>query len=569
MSERDAGLTPGAESDALIGSTLGGFQLTSLLGEGGMAEVYRGFDVQLQRDVAVKVLPHHIARDPRYVARFRNEAQRVAALHHPNVVPIFHFGEERGLLYLVMPILKESLRDRMTREGAIEPVEAVFLAVEVAMALDAAHGQGVVHRDVKPENILLNDEGLPLLSDFGIAREVEVLRDPNAARTLATTGMPVGTPAYMAPELLRGATADHRVDVYSLGIVLYEMLTGQLPYDGVTAFDVAARVLTGSAQRPAERNPAIWPELEEVVLRAMASDPEQRYPDMPSLVEALRLAALARGTSANLSLTAPPLARVPGSTRQGLSVGIAPGGDVSPVGTAAPGTWQARRGFVGGIAARWVDTTKPGWRRRALLMGAAAVVLVMALVASGLGGVLYAFHMMSPVSMGQGTATGTATSMPTTVPGASPSVTFGHTPTVAPTQTSMPVPSATATPLLTPTMVVSSDPLSFYRAPDDLSHCRDVQTLTNISAVDAHWTWTNAPGASGWSYNTSGFVSTDGTIIKWMGWPTTLTMTTPPNSSVYIYIRTAYDNASCEGKPPLVATISVSGGNGTKFNVTY
>ncbi|MGZ3666405.1 MAG: serine/threonine-protein kinase, partial [Ktedonobacterales bacterium] len=241
MGEQDSGLTPDAESDALIGTTLGGFQLTSLLGAGGMAEVYRGYDPQLQRDVAVKVLPQHVARDPRYVARFRNEAQRVAALHHPNVVPIFHFGEERGLLYLVMPILKESLRDRVTREGTLEPVEAVFLAVEVAMALDAAHSQGVVHRDVKPENILLNDAGMPLLSDFGIAREVEVLRDPTAARTLATSGMPVGTPAYMAPELLRASAADHRVDVYSLGIVLYEMLTGRLPYDGVTAFDVAAK----------------------------------------------------------------------------------------------------------------------------------------------------------------------------------------------------------------------------------------------------------------------------------------------------------------------------------------
>ncbi|MGZ6388863.1 MAG: serine/threonine-protein kinase [Ktedonobacterales bacterium] len=320
MGEQDSGLTPDAESDALIGTTLGGFQLTSLLGAGGMAEVYRGYDPQLERDVAVKVLPQHVARDPRYVARFRNEAQRVAALHHPNVVPIFHFGEERGLLYLVMPILKESLRDRVTREGTLEPVEAVFLAVEVAMALDAAHSQGVVHRDVKPENILLNDAGMPLLSDFGIAREVEVLRDPTAARTLATSGMPVGTPAYMAPELLRASAADHRVDVYSLGIVLYEMLTGRLPYDGVTAFDVAAKVLTEAPQRPAEFNPVIWPELEEVVLGAMASDPESRYPDISSLAEALRQAALARSTGVSRALTAASLHRTSGSVTSGHSI---------------------------------------------------------------------------------------------------------------------------------------------------------------------------------------------------------------------------------------------------------
>ncbi|MGZ3640238.1 MAG: serine/threonine-protein kinase, partial [Ktedonobacterales bacterium] len=481
MGEQDSGLTPDAESDALIGTTLGGFQLTSLLGAGGMAEVYRGYDPQLQRDVAVKVLPQHVARDPRYVARFRNEAQRVAALHHPNVVPIFHFGEERGLLYLVMPILKESLRDRMTREGTLEPVEAVFLAVEVAMALDAAHSQGVVHRDVKPENILLNDAGMPLLSDFGIAREVEVLRDPTAARTLATSGMPVGTPAYMAPELLRASAADHRVDVYSLGIVLYEMLTGRLPYDGVTAFDVAAKVLTEAPQRPAEFNPVIWPELEEVVLGAMASDPESRYPDISSLAEALRQAALARSTGVSRALTAASLHRTSGSVTSGHSIlaGMPHGGEVSPFGDAAAGAWRDRRGLAGVIAARWGDTTRTDLRRRVLLMTAAVVVLVLALVAGSAGGVLYALHAIPPAGVGQGVATGTATatgitttyatgvpttgtaSMPTTGPGASPSASVGTTPTGAPTQTTAPVPTATATPLLTPTMVVSANLLKF------------------------------------------------------------------------------------------------------------
>ncbi|HEX8036296.1 MAG TPA: serine/threonine-protein kinase [Ktedonobacterales bacterium] len=596
MGEQDAGLTPDAESDALIGSTLGGFQLTSLLGAGGMAEVYRGYDPQLQRDVAVKVLPQHVARDPRYVSRFRNEAQRVAALRHPNVVPIFHFGEERGLLYLVMPILKESLRDRMTREGTLEPAEAVFLAVEVALALDAAHSQGVVHRDVKPENILLNDEGMPLLSDFGIAREVEVLRDPTASRTLATSGMPVGTPAYMAPELLRGSAADHRVDVYSLGIVLYEMLTGRLPYDGVTAFDVAAKVLTQAPQRPAEFNPAIWPELEEVVLGAMASDPERRYPDMSSLVEALRQAALARGTGVSRALTAAPLLRTPGSVMSGhfIPAAMPYGGELSPVGNAGAGAWRDRRGLVGAIAARWGDTKKPGWRRRALLMTAAAIVLVLALVAGSAGGVLYALHAIPLASVGQGTATGTATAtdmptayttgvaststtgMPTTGPGASPSANVGTTPTIVPTQTTAvptqttaPVPSATATPLLTPTMVVSSNPLNFQLS-EDHSHCQAVQKLTNISAVDAQWSWTNSPNASGWQYNTFGFNST-----TWPGWPATLSITTPANSSVYVYIRTGtdmYNTVPCTGKThtaPLVATIKVAGGSGTWFDVHY
>ena len=547
----------------MIGSTLGGFQLTSLLGVGGMAEVYWGYDLQLQRDVAVKVLPNHVARDPRYVARFRNEAQRVAALHHPNVVPIFHFGEERGLLYIVMPILKESLRDRMTRDGALDPVEAIFLTVEVALALDAAHSQGLVHRDVKPENILLNDEGRPLLTDFGIAREVEVLRDATASRTLATTGMPVGTPAYMAPELLRGAPADHRVDVYGLGAVLYEMLTDHLPHEGNTAFDVAARALTEVPLPPSAYNPAIWPALETVVLGALASVPDERYPDMSSLVEALRQAALARGTSANTDFTAAPLARSTGAMRPGLSgpAGARRRDELVTVADTPASTWQGQRGFARINRAGWLDTIKAGGRRRALAMAAAALVLVLALVASGAGGVLYALHTMAPTNAGLGSGTAAATDMPTIVPSASPSVRVQNTPT----RTRVPIPSATATPLVTPTMVVSASPLSFQPYPTESppKYCRATQTLTNISAVDAHWSWINSSSASGWQWNTSGV---DSSI--WQNWPATLTMTTPANSSVYVYIKTGYDT-NCNTKTPLVATIHVTEGTGTQFNVTY
>lgn len=562
MGEQGSGLTPDTESSALMGSTLGGFRLTSLLGVGGMAEVYRGYDLQLQRAVAVKVLPRHVAQDSRYVDRFRNEAQRIAALHHPNVVPIFHFGEERGLLYLVMPILKESLRDRITREGTLNPAEAIFLTVEVAMALDAAHSQGVVHRDVKPENILLDDEGKPLLSDFGIAREVEVLRDPTVSRTLATTGMPVGTPAYMAPELLRGAPADHRVDVYGLGTVLYEMLTGRLPHEGVTAFDVAARVLTETPLPPANYNPAIWPELEEVVLVAIASDADRRYPDMSSLVEALRLAVLARGTSTSMSPMAALPARVPASTRPDVSTGagVPQRMDTMPVGGPAGVTWPDRRDLAMVTATHW---GKPGRRRRALLATAAAVVLVLALVASGAGGVLLALHAITPATTNLSSPTPPATSMPT--------VRVENTPTVARKPTKTPIPSATATPLLTPTMVVSASPLNFQPYQPDPTKaptsCRAKQTLTNISAVDAQWTWTwtSTGTPSGWNYNISGF---DNPL---QGWKNPLPMmTTPPNSSVYVYIQTTYDtNCNTKTPKPLVAIITVTGGTGTQFNVTY
>ncbi|HEU5441866.1 MAG TPA: serine/threonine-protein kinase, partial [Ktedonobacterales bacterium] len=153
----------------LVGKTLGRYQLITLLGAGGMAEVYRGRDLSLGRDVAVKVLPATLAADPEYVERFRSEARRVARLRHPNIVPVYEFDEQDGLLYLVMPLVPESLRDRMQRDGLLPISDAIGIAIQVAGALEAAHAQGIVHRDVKPENVLLDADGHALLTDFGIA----------------------------------------------------------------------------------------------------------------------------------------------------------------------------------------------------------------------------------------------------------------------------------------------------------------------------------------------------------------------------------------------------------------
>ncbi|MGH2514493.1 MAG: serine/threonine-protein kinase, partial [Ktedonobacterales bacterium] len=210
-------MTPG-NTGTLIGQSLGGYQLLSLLGAGGMAEVYRAKDPKLDREVAVKVLPAALAMDAGYVERFRDEARRVAALNHPNVVPVYHYGEERGLLFLVMPVLRESLRDRMERDGLLPVSEATRYVVQIAAALDAAHALGLVHRDVKPENILINAEGKALLTDFGIAREASFLKQTGSNRTLAATGLPVGTPEYMAPEQLRAGLVDQRADIYAFGV---------------------------------------------------------------------------------------------------------------------------------------------------------------------------------------------------------------------------------------------------------------------------------------------------------------------------------------------------------------
>ncbi|HLJ80049.1 MAG TPA: serine/threonine-protein kinase, partial [Ktedonobacterales bacterium] len=289
-------MTPG-NTGTLIGQSLGGYELLSLLGAGGMAEVYRAKDPKLDREVAVKVLPASLALDAGYVERFRDEARRVAALNHPNVVPVYHYGEERGLLFLVMPVLQESLRDRMERDGLLPVSEATRYVVQVAAALDAAHSQGLVHRDVKPENILINPDGRAMLTDFGIAREASFLKRTGSNRTLAATGLPVGTPEYMAPEQLRAGIVDQRADIYALGAVLYELLTGTVPHEADTPYEVAALVLTAPLTPPTRRNPAIWPQLEQVVMKALASDPNGRYPNTRAFAVAVRDAVIHRDSS--------------------------------------------------------------------------------------------------------------------------------------------------------------------------------------------------------------------------------------------------------------------------------
>ena len=262
-----------AQEGSLVGQTLGVYRLRSLLGVGGMAEVYLAEDPSLRRDIAVKVLPRSLAADPGYVERFRNEAQRVASLSHPNITPVYTFGEERGLLYLVMPRLKESLRERMDHEGKLAIPEAARITNQIAAALYIAHQHGIVHRDVKPENILRDESGKAMLTDFGIARELSALREAGVARTLAATGLPVGTPEYMAPEQLRGMPATEQVDLYALGVVLYEMLTAHVPHDAATPYEVATAVLRDPVKPPSYYNHDLTGVIEKVILAAMAKDP--------------------------------------------------------------------------------------------------------------------------------------------------------------------------------------------------------------------------------------------------------------------------------------------------------
>ena len=262
-----------------IGSRLGHYRILSLLGRGGMAEVYRAEDERLGRVVALKALPPEFARDPELVERFRREVRAAARLNHPNIVTVYEFGQGEGQHFYTMEMLTDGdLKGRIrARPGGMPPSEAGEVAAAIARALDYAHRRGFVHRDVKPENILFGEDGTPQLTDFGIARAM-------SERTRMTkTGMSIGSPHYMSPEQARGELVDGRSDVYSLGVVLYEMLSGRLPFDSADTFEVGLSHLKDPVpQLPGEL--AAW---QPVVERLMAKAPEDRYGSAAEVAELL------------------------------------------------------------------------------------------------------------------------------------------------------------------------------------------------------------------------------------------------------------------------------------------
>ena len=214
--------------DSLIGQQFGPYKITDKLGEGGMAVVYKGYQQSLNRNVAIKVLRQELAKDEEFVARFRREALAVADLDHPNILHVYDAGFVEGMYYMVMAYVDGgSLRDLMGH-GPLEPDYALSIAAQMADALHHAHQRGIVHRDVKPNNILLTRDGRPLLGDFGIAKAL------HESTGLTRTGMSIGTPEYMAPEQIQGQKVDGRTDIYALGIVLYEMLAGWAPFSSST-----------------------------------------------------------------------------------------------------------------------------------------------------------------------------------------------------------------------------------------------------------------------------------------------------------------------------------------------
>lgn len=272
---------------------LGRYRILSALGAGGMGEVYLAEDTQLRRKVALKVLPPHVADDRERKLRFEQEARAASALNHPNIVTVHEIGSEGESLYIAMESIEgETLRSRMRRER-LDLKTALAIATQVGAALDAAHRGGIVHRDLKPENIMIRNDGGVKVLDFGLAKLVQPFGgagpDTETHTRLRTTpGVIMGTFAYMSPEQARGADIDARSDIFSFGVVLYEMLTGQLPFAGDTATDMIASILKTEPRPLSHLSGDISPDLERIVGRCLRKDRDERYQHVADLLIDLR-----------------------------------------------------------------------------------------------------------------------------------------------------------------------------------------------------------------------------------------------------------------------------------------
>ena len=258
----------------------GRYRVISRLGSGGMADVYLAQDQLLGRDVAVKVLHHHFAEDQEFVERFRREASSAAALSHPNIVAIFDRGEWNGTYYIAMEyVAGRTLKTIVREHGALDPATAIEIVVQILRAARFAHRRGVIHRDLKPHNVILDEEGRARVTDFGIARA--------GASDMTLTGSIMGTAQYLSPEQAQGLAVTGASDLYSIGVILYELLTGVVPFEGETAVAIAFKQVSAEPAPPSTLNPAIPPSLDAIVLRALAKDPAERYADADELIAAL------------------------------------------------------------------------------------------------------------------------------------------------------------------------------------------------------------------------------------------------------------------------------------------
>src|SRR4051795_10866 len=287
----------------MVGEVLSGrYELEELVGTGGMSSVFRAHDRLLDRKVALKVLHEQYMADEEYVERFRREARAVAALSHPNIVTVIDRGDHEGRQFIVFEYVEgENLKRLIERRGPAPVTTALELGMQMARGLSFAHQQGLVHRDVKPQNILLNGDGRAKVTDFGIARSLDVQHG------MTQTGTVLGTSDYIAPEQAQGQRVDEHSDVYSLGVVLYEMLTNEVPFAGENFVAVAMRHINEEPPSIRDKRPDVSPRLEAAVQRAMAKRPEDRFHTMADFCRELE--ANLQEAQGTVVMTPPPKVR--------------------------------------------------------------------------------------------------------------------------------------------------------------------------------------------------------------------------------------------------------------------
>jgi serine/threonine protein kinase/Tol biopolymer transport system component len=266
-------------TDGFIGAVINGYEVLSLIGVGGMARVYMARQQSMNRQVALKVLPQQFASDDTYLQRFNREVKIVSQLEHAHIVPVYDYGEHEGQPYIVMRYMPSGSVDDLLNNGPLELKTIGSVLSQIAPALDYAHSKGVLHRDLKPSNVLLDETGSAFLSDFGIARLNE-----GKGSTITTQGV-VGTPSYMSPEQAQGKEMDGRSDIYSLGVMLFELATGRRPFEADTPYSIAVMQVTTPPPSPRAMNPLLPQSVERVILRALRKNPDERPPTAVALAE--------------------------------------------------------------------------------------------------------------------------------------------------------------------------------------------------------------------------------------------------------------------------------------------
>jgi serine/threonine protein kinase len=422
---------------------IGRYEVRREIGRGGMATIYAAHDPLFNREVAIKMLPVELLQDPNFRARFQREAQVIAALEHPAIVPVYDFGEENGQPYFVMRLmLGNSLAERLA-EGPLSLPEVAYIISRIAPALDQAHQKGIIHRDLKPANILFDQNGEPYLSDFGIAKLSE-------ATTTLTGNTIVGTPAYMSPEQGRGETdIDGRSDLYALGAIYYEMLTGQLPYEADSPTGLVLKHITAPIPNILAANPGLPPECQEIIVRSMAKRKFARFSKATEMAAAIE--AIVDGSPMPLRGFVPTIALEPNAVTEGVKKSPTPQSGAARGKTPLPkrNTPQpARRPSTPGRTLEQpVARRSPAWV--GLLVGLVVVGVILA------GGGLLAIRFL-PDLLAPGTPTALAVTKPSATPPEAADVST-FTNADAATSTSEPTLTATLPPQPTDTSAPATD----------------------------------------------------------------------------------------------------------------